>query len=201
MAQAKKKNEKIDPFKIKKNKDPQASVMDTLSPDKDVQEAIDQYRECQEQAKHYEGEATVYKDKILNYSIQEYCKRSFHGKEKSFKILGHESIVSYVVQDSSAGLTDDDVQDFIQRWGNAAAEDLIIRDYSSLRFDAKILEAHYDEVLGALQTLPVHILENLFKPMLMKASDHAVEKSRKYVKNPKDLVEMIRQLRIKNYIK
>src|SRR3954464_14041850 len=106
------KAKKVDPFRTKKSKADAARASDTLSPPKEVAEAIDAFRECQDQAKHFEGEATIHKNVVLNYSENEYVKRLIGGKNKSFKILGDETMVTYVIMDSSAGLTDEDVEEF-----------------------------------------------------------------------------------------
>ena len=45
------------------------------------------------------------------------------------------------------------------------------------------------------------VLENLFKPMLMKAKPGAVEAAKRYAKSPEDMREIIKQLKIKNYIR
>ena len=45
------------------------------------------------------------------------------------------------------------------------------------------------------------ILENLFKPMLMKARPGAAEGAKAYTKKPDDLLEMLKALKIKNYIR
>jgi hypothetical protein len=195
------KAKKVDPFKTKKTKTETSDASDTISPPKDVAEAIDAFREAQDQAKHFEGEATIHKNTVLAYSEEEYVKRMLAGKNKSFKVLGEETMVTYVVMDASAGLTDEDVEEFAKNFGEKAAEDLIVRDYSSIKFDAKVLEENYDAVVEALQTLPSEVLENLFKPMLMKARSGAAEGAKHYAKKPGDLLEMLKALRIKNYIR
>ncbi|HTL11906.1 MAG TPA: hypothetical protein VL588_05435 [Bdellovibrionota bacterium] len=192
---------KVSPFKTRKSKVETTQSSDTLTPPQEVAQAIDAFREAQEQAKHFEGEATIHKDVILNYSEREYSKRLLKGMNDSFKILGEETMVTYVVMDAGAGLTEEDTEDFAKRWGKAAAEELIVRDYASIRFDGKVLEAHYDAVVAALQSLPEDVLENLFKPMLMKARPGAAEAAKRYAKNPDDLRELLKQLRIKNYIR
>jgi hypothetical protein len=192
---------KVDPFKTKKTRTVLSESNDTITPPKEVARAIDSFRECQDQAKHFEGEATIHKDLIMNYSNKEYSKRLYNGMSKSFKILGDETMVTYVVMDSSAGLTEEDALDFKKRWGKGAAEKLITRDFGSIKFDPKVLEANYDAVVEALQTLPEQVLENLFKPMLMKASPGAVEIAKEFVKTPEDMKDLIKQLKIKNYIR
>ncbi len=192
---------KTDPFKTRKTKTVATPAGDTMTPPDNVAEAIDAFRECQDQAKHFEGEATIHKNIILAYSEEEYVKRLLGGKNTSFKVLGQETMVTYVVMDSSAGLTDEDVEEFAKNFGRGAAEDLIVRDYSSIKFDAKVLEANYDAVVEALQTLPEEVLENLFKPMLMKARPGAAEGAKQYAKKPDDLLEMLKALKIKNYIR
>jgi hypothetical protein len=201
MAKAAEKAKKVDPFKTKKTKTEISDAGDTISPPEEIAQAIDAFRECQDQAKHFEGEATIHKNTVLSFSENEYVKRLLNGKNTSFKVLGAETMVTYVVMDSSAGLTDEDVEEFTRNYGKQAAEELITRDFSSIKFDAKVLEANYDAVVSALQTLPPDVLENLFKPMLMKATPGAAEKAKKYAKKPDDLLEILKTLRIKNYIR
>jgi hypothetical protein len=200
-ASAAKPGLKTDPFKTRKTKTDAPTASDTITPPKEVAEAIDAFRECQEQAKHFEGEATIHKDVILSFTEEEYTKRLFNGMPKSFKVLGEETMVTYVIMDSSAGLTDEDAEEFARRWGKQAAEELIVRDYASVRFDAAVLEANYDAVVKALQDLPEDVLGNLFKPMLMKAKPGAVEAAKRYAKSPEEMRELIKQLKIKNYIR
>ncbi len=189
------------PFKTRRTREPEAQVSDTLEPSKDIKQAIDQFREFQEQAKHFEGEATVQKDIVLQYGQEEYAKRVLNGKNRSFKVLGDQSMVTFVVMDSSAGLTEEEVEAFRERWGDEAADELITNDLGSIRFDAKVLEANFDAVVEALQVLPKSVFEALFKPMLMKATPEAVEKAKAYAKSKDELKELIQQLKIKNYIR
>lgn len=195
------KAKKLDPFKTKKTKTPPAKAGDTVTPPADVAEAIDRFREFQEQARHFEGEATVHKDKVQAFCATEYSRRQANGLTGSFKVLGDETMVTYVVTDSSAGLADEDVAAFAERWGEAAAEELITRDFASIRFDAAVLEANYDAVVEALQALPPHVIERLFKPMLMKARPGAGLNAKKFAKTPEEMQELIKDLKIKNYIK
>jgi len=192
---------RTDPFKTRKTKTEEKAAGDTLTPPAEIAHAIDAFREAQDQAKHFEGEATIHKNAILAFSEEEYVKRLLSGKNKSFKVLGDETMVTYVVMDASAGLSDEDVEEFEKNFGRKAAEELIVRDYSSIKFDAKVLEANYDAVVEALQALPEEVLENLFKPMLHKASPGAAEAAKQYAKKPDELLEMLKALRIKNYIR
>jgi hypothetical protein len=188
-------------FKTRKSREEQPQIGDTITPPETIAQAIDLFRDAQEQAKHFEGEATVQKDAINDYSRQEYVKRITRGKNGSFKLLGEQSMVTYVVMDASAGLTEDEAEAFKERWGEKATEDLIARDFASIRFDGEVLEANYDAVVEALSTLPDDVLENLFKPMLLKAKPGAVERAKKYAKTADDLLEIIQQLKIRNYIR
>lgn len=193
---------KVDPFKTKKTKTPSSTkVNDTVTPPAAIQEAIDKFREYQEQARHFEGEATIYKDKALAFCQKEYVKRLANGVDGSFKVLGEETMITYTIVDGSAGLSDEDKDSFAERWGEEAAEALIKRDYQSVRFDPAVLEANYDQVVEALQALDPEILERLFKPMLLKAVPGAVQRAKKFAKTPEEMQELIRDLKIKNYIK
>lgn len=195
------KKKKRDPFTTRKVKVEPTSKGDSLTPPEEVAEAIDKFRDCQEQARHFEGEATVYKDRIVHYAKGEYVKRLLGGTDKSFKLLGEETMVTYVVMDSSAGLTEEDAGAISERWGEEAADDLVTRDFASVRFDPKVLAANYDAVVEALQNLPEEVLTNLFKPMLMKASQNAAEKAKKYAQTPEELRELLQALKLKHYIR
>lgn len=201
MAKAEKKAKK-DPFKTRKVRETDGKKLnDTVTPPEEVAAAIDAFREAQDQAKHFEGEATIHKDQILRFGEEEYTKRLFNGMGKSFKILGDETMVTYIVMDASAGLTEEDVEDIEKKWGRKAAEELITRDFGSIKFDPKVLEANYDAVVEALQVLPEDVLENLFRPMLMKAKAGAAETAKRYAKNPAEMRALLKALKIKNYIK
>lgn len=192
---------KNDFFKTRKTREPDQEAGDTITPPEEIAQAIDAFRDAQEQFKHFEGEATVQKDAINEYSLKEYSKRVMKGKTRSFKLLGEQSMVTYVVMDASAGLTEEDVEAFKEQWGEKAAEDLITRDFASIRFDGEVLEANYDAVVEALQALPKDVLENLFKPMLLKAKPGAVERAKNHVKSAEELREIVQQLKIRNYIR
>jgi hypothetical protein len=197
----KKTDKKRDIFKTRKSREPEAESGDTLNPPRAIAQAIDAFREAQDQMKHFEGEATVQKDIVNDFSRKEYAKRVIEGKNRSFKLLGEQSMVTYVVMDASAGLTEEEVEAFTERWGEKATEDLIARDFGSIRFDAEVLEANYDKVVEALQTLPESVVESLFKPMLLRSKPGAVERAKKYAKDKDELEELIQQLKIRNYIR
>ena len=194
-------SKKTDPFKTKKNKTPTEKSNDTITPPAEIAQAIDSFREAQDQYKHFEGEMTIHKDEIMNFSSKEYAMRVLNGLKSSFKILGDESMVTYVAMDSSAGLTEEDVAEFEQRWGKKAADELIVRDFGSVRFDAAVLEANYDAVVEALQGLPDGVLQHLFKPMLMKAKSGAVDLAKSHAKTPEEMKEILQNLKMKNYIR
>lgn len=195
-----KSEKKADPFKTRKTTSPHKAD-DIVTPPEEISEAIDAFRQASDQAKFFEGEATVYKNSIVDYARSVFSKRFLNGTKTGFKIRGSETDVMYVIQDSSAGFSEEEVQEFENRWGRQAAEELIVRDLGNIRFNEKVLEAHYDEVVQALQTLPDEVFHNLFKPMLMKAKPGALESARKYAKSSSELEKLVRDLKIKNYIK
>src|SRR4051794_9816801 len=90
---------KRDFFKTRKSREPEPQVGDTITPPAEISRAIDEFRDAQEQAKHFEAEATLHKDAINDYSRREYAKRVVKGKSRSFKLLGEQSMVTYVVMD------------------------------------------------------------------------------------------------------
>jgi hypothetical protein len=200
-AKKQKTEAKADPFKTRKTKEPTKVVEDSLKAPEEIAESVDKFRECQEQARHFEGEATIYKDRILEFCKEEYAKRLTKGRAKSFKVMGDEAMVTYVVMDSSAGLTDEDVAYIAEKWGQEAADRLITRDLRTIRFDEKVLEAHYDEIVDALHDLDPEILENLFKPMLMKTKPNVAEELKKFAKTPDEIREILTDLKVKHYIK
>lgn len=191
-----------DPFKTKRSTSPAAKQAENvLTPPPDVAEAIDAFRSAQDQAKFFEGEASVHKNTILNFATEEYAKRLYTGESGGFKIQGVETMAMYVVQDASAGISEEDVEEFSERWGEKAAEDLIVRDFSSIRFNDAVLEANYDAVVKCLQTLPPDVLENLFKPMAMRAKPGASDLARRHVKSPEELRDILRHLKLRHYIR
>ncbi len=192
---------KIDPFKTKKTKAPPSKAADAVTPPDEIAKAIDSFREAQDQYKHFEGEMTIHKDQILNFAHGEYAKRLLGGLDGSFKVMGEETTVTYVAMDASSGLTEEDLSEFGGRWGEEAADALITRDFSSIKFDASVLEANYDAVVEALQVLPESILQNLFKPMAMKARPGAADIAKRYAKTSEDMKDLLKQLKIKNYIR
>lgn len=147
-----KEKKKIDPFKTRKTKAEVTKESDTVTPTSDIAEAIDSFRECQDQAKHFEGEATIHKDAVMAFAQDEYVKRAMKGLTKSFKILGNETMVTFVIQDSSAGLTEEDAEEFSNQWGEEAAQDLIARDLRSIRFEPNVLAANYDAIVEAFRS-------------------------------------------------
>ena len=195
------KSEKIDPFKTRKNKNQSVKQNDTITPPEEIREAIDLFRECQDQARHFEAESTYHKEKIMKYCEQEFAHRFATGRTKSFKVLGEESMVTYVIQDMSAGLTSDEIEEFSQKWGERAANELIEKDYRSIRFNEKVLANHYDQVVEALQSLPENILSHLFKPMLMKAKEGALEKAKKFAKDEASFKTIVQNLKMRNFIR
>ncbi len=191
-----------DPFKTKRSSSPAAKQAENvITPPPDVSEAVDAFRSAQDQAKYYEGEASVHKNTILNFAGEEYAKRLYTGDGSGFKIQGLETMAMYVVQDASAGISEEDLEEFAERWGEKAAEDLIVRDYASIRFNDAVLEANYDAVVKALQTLPADVLENLFKPMSMRARPGAADLARRHVKKPDELRDILRHLKLRHYIR
>lgn len=190
------------PFKTKRSSAPEEKTSENILPaPPEIAEAVDAFREAQDQAKYFEGEATVHKNTVLSFCQDEYAKRLFSGLGSGFKVQGVETIAMYVVQDSSAGLSEEDVEQFTERWGKKAAEELITQDFASIRFNDKVLEAHYDQVVKALETLPPEILENLFKPMALKAKANAADNARRFTKSPAETKEILRHLKLKNYIR
>jgi hypothetical protein len=192
---------KKDPFKTKKSTVPAKQADNVLTPPGDVAEAVDAFRSAQDQAKFFEGEATVHKNTILDFAASEYAKRLYAGENGGFKVQGIETMAMFVVQDASAGLSEEDVADFADRWGQKAADELIVRDFASIRFNDTVLEANYDAVVNALQTLPPDVLDALFKPMAMKARGGAAEAARRYVKNADELREILRHLKLRQYVR
>lgn len=190
-----------DPFKTKRTTQPAKQQENVLTPPGDVAEAVDAFRNAQDQAKFFEGEATVHKNTILDYANGEYAKRLNSGEGNGFKIQGIETMAMFVVQDASAGMSEEDVEEFAARWGKKAADELIVRDYASIRFNDSVLEANYDLVVKALQTLPADVVEHLFKPMAMKARPGAANESRRHVKNADELREILRHLKLRQYVR
>ena len=191
---------KTSPFKVQKSKAAKADTASLIAPKK-IAKNIDSFREYQDQAKHYESLAAAHKVEIVVYAKKNYSERIMNGQGGSFKIIGEESQVTWVASTGSAALSAEDEAIIKDKWGKKAAKELLTPDFSSLKFDAKVLEANYDMVAQALKALPSEVLENLFKPMAMKASKDALDKAHEFVKTPEEMSEVCAILKLKNYIR
>lgn len=192
---------KIDPFKIKKSSGKASGKLAGVKTPDNIADAVDAYREAQDKVKHFEGEAAIYKDTILSYSKSEYARRARTGETENFKLFGNKAMAMYIVMDSSSGLSDEDVSRVSSEFGEKAAKELTENDYKSLKFNPEVLEANYNQIVAALQTLPNEILENLFSPMALKTSKDVVSKASKYAKTDEDLQRLMEILKVKNYIR
>ena len=119
----------------------------------------------------------------------------------NIKLNGSESSATYIVQNYSSGLTEEEVTEISEVFDDEVVDALIEVDYASLKFDPETLTENYDAILGALQTLDNSILATLFKPMFKKAVPNALQKATKYAKNEDELAQLIDLLKIKNYIR
>ena len=95
---------KTEIFKGRKSRDGETTgkPSDVIKPPSEVRDAIDAFRDAQAQMKHFEGESTVQKDIINDFSLKEFSKRAMSGKAKSFRLESDENQVMYVVMDTSA---------------------------------------------------------------------------------------------------
>lgn len=195
----------IDPFRIKQTHNTSARTPpDVVTPPEAVASAVDAFRAAADQAKHIEGEATVYKNLVFEFGKGEYAKRAMHGKTASFKILGKEEVVMFISADKGSGLTEEDVATLAAELGpdgEAKAASLVTKDYSSIRFNPDVLEKHYEAVVEALQTLPPEVLENLFLPGAMVAVKGAGEMLRAHAKDAAHYERLLDLAKITLYIK
>lgn len=197
----KKSSQKPEPFKTRQTqKGKNAKVASVLPPPK-IGQAVDEFCELRDDIKFKEGELTVLKDVVMNFAQDEFTRRTVTGIPGGFHVQGIKRSLTYVVQDASAGFSAEEYVLFEERWGEEAAKELLVEDLGSIRFNADVLKANKDLVVKALQALPANVLENLFLPALMKSTDGALEKAKRYAKSPKELREMMEQLKIKNYVR
>lgn len=200
---ATKKAKKINPFTASASKSPakSGSKLDVLNTPKDISKAVDSFKKLQSEIKHLEGEATLVKNQVTDFARDRFAERVLNDKYNNFKLQGTDQVVSFIAQDASAGLSEDDVDQIKEEFGSKAAKALVVDDLSSLRFNPETLNDNFDMILKALQTLPNEILDNLFKPMLKKASPEAVKKATSFAKDQDELKRLIQLLKIKNYIR
>ena len=178
------------------------SKNDVIMANGDMINVVDSYKKLNDEIKHLEGEATIFKNEFKAYAHNLFSERVITGKTNNFKVEGKTGSVSYIVQDASSGITDEDYAAFTEKWGKKAAKELIMDDLGSIKFDADVLTANYDAVVTALQNaLPAEVLESLFKPMLMKAAKGAVDKAAKIAKDPEKLAEMLTDLKVKTQVR
>lgn len=192
----------VNPFKVKATKTPAAGgKTDAVTPPSNIAAAVDEFRRLQDQAKHFEGQATVHKDAIGEWARDEYAKRAMGGDPDSFKILGDESTATFVTSETGSGLTEEHLEELQKEVSAADAEKLVKVDYGSIRLDAETLEKNYDAVVAALQALPPEVLESLFKPATKVAVKGALGLARGIAKDADHLGRIMKALRLKNYIK
>jgi hypothetical protein len=191
----------INPFKVRSSSDKGSRKSDAVDVPFEVAQAIDGFREAMEQSKHFAGEAEVHKEAVLSFARGQYARRAMAGSTEGFKLLGDQSMVTYVVADNASGLSQEEVDAIAAEFGGEAVDQLVGLDYASIRFEPEVLEQNYDAVISALQALPPEVLERLFKPALQKARKGAVESARRVAKDAGGLARLLGMLKVTNYIK
>lgn len=193
----------IDPFKIRQT-EPARAAPDVVKAPEEIAKHVDAFREAATQAKHFEGQATPHKDAVYDFAKAEFARRAMAGKAGSFKILGEEEAVLFVIADNAKGLTEDEVTELAGELGKdglVKTETLLKKNYTEIRFDPEVLETNYEAVIAALQALPPNVLGTLFKPTTMVAVKGAGEMLRAHAKDPAHYARLIELTKIVSYIK
>lgn len=158
-----------DPFKKTRKTATSASKKPEIETPFEVCQAITEFKEIKEEISGLEGQLTGIKGTIMAFGKDEFVRQCSNGNFSGFKLLGNDCHVSYVAQDRSKGMSDEQVETIAEVYGDDVAGNIIVEDLASLKFNTAVLEANYDAVVKALQTLPAAVMENLFKPMTQKA--------------------------------
>jgi hypothetical protein len=188
---------KQDPFKVKKTTTTKSKVAG-VDAGSEVSAAVDTMVQLQAQIKNLEGQVSELKAKVSEAGYTAYTTRAMTGMvESSVRLQGQSSYANFTVSDASNLLSEDDKANVAEKWGEEAAEALVLRSYS-IKFDESVLAANYDVVVKALMTLPENVLENLFKPEPLKAAPLA--DIRKHAKDAADLESLMKVLRIKTSV-
>lgn len=189
---------KPSPFKVRKAAEPKLREIDAPA---EIAEAIDKFTDNVQQARHFEAEAEVFKDTVASFARNLYADNVNSGRPGNFRLLGNESAVLYMATHSGGQLDEQEYAQFVEQYSGEIADALIESDYGAIRFNADVLKANYEAVVKALQSLPEHIVDNLFLPMPMRAKPDALDKLKVYAKSPSEIVELMRALKLKNYIR
>lgn len=177
------------------------SKISAIKAPENLASTVDELHDINGQIKHLKGEETVLRDSINAFAQETFSDRFRGGLTGNFRIEGETSSITYIVQDASSGISSEEKEDFANKWGDEAADALIVEDFASIKFDTKVLEANYDAVVAALQTLPEEVFTTLFKPMSLKATKGAAGKAAELTESAKDLADMLRDLKIKTQIR
>lgn len=189
------------PFTTKKSSTSKSKVQTATDTPPAVAEAVDAFKNLKDQIKHLEGQSAIHKDTIMEFAGKEFVKRWMVGHdESSMKVLGKSNThVNYTLMDKSGAITEEEKEEIAKRFGEETADALCVPDFSTLRFDAEVLAANYDAVLGALSALPEDVLNSLFKPMTLKAAPRA--EIRQHASSADELGDLLKALKITSYIK
>lgn len=207
MATAKKASKaKPNIFKVRKTAEKKVtkSKATVLDPGTDeLKEAVDSFSSLKKQIKHLEGEMTVYKDMLTDFSEENYAERNKGGITGNFKIQGNETQINYIVPARARAKDEAKYDEFVETHGEATAERLLEVDYGSIRLNAEFLsEGNNQELLmTALGKLGQDFLDNVFTSPTYKVTKDAVLEASDIAKNADELRSILTDLQLASYLK
>lgn len=195
---------KFNPLDTKVKSKEKAGVLSFVEASPDVKEAIDNYCSISQEISKLEGLKKSYSLPIQEAATSLFCSRMMSKDVGNIKLQGNQGVVTYIVQNSSSALTEEDVQKLVARFGDKVAEELVETDIASLKLNPAYIakEENQKKLFAALQkSFTAEELENIFTPVTSKVVDNVVEKAVDYAKSSEELADLYKFLKIKNYVK
>lgn len=195
----------IDPFKkIASTKEKKAGGLDHVnSADEVTKAAVDEYKRIAGEMKRLEGEQAAHKAVVEGYARKTFCERQVKNTSGNFYVDGNADVVMYQAQNANAGIAADGYATIVEEHGEEAAEELLMLDTASVKFNADKLKEPgvMEKFVAALQVLPPEILNDLFTAATYKVTEDVFVKMRSHAETAEEFQALMASLKIKNFIK
>ena len=191
--------ELIDPFRTRLEP---ANLADTgvFDAPNDIKAAVDEFASLRRQAAEIERKLEALEPKVLEHCRQVHATRALQGLYGGFKLFGTTGKVTFVMRSNGGQLAESERTGFAERFGVETANELLRRDFSAFKFNPKVLEANYSDVVAALNHLPREVVSTLIIPAGFKATEGALERVAQSTKDAKVFREMISALKLSSFV-
>lgn len=188
----------IDPFVARAQ--PRDATVPVLEVPDDLKSMVDEFAALTAQSRELTVKLEALKSRLHAHCRQEFVGRLLAGETGGFRILGTTGRATFVVRGPGATLSQSERTALESRFGANIGTALLRRDLSSFRFNAAVLEANYDAVVAALNTLPREIVSSLVVPGGYRAVDDAASRVREHVQDSTAALELLTGLRLTTFV-